>query len=169
MLFDISTEEPSVLEMIGTIALMPNNGANGRLAEVGGEQTSCTALSLARSTAATLRRCLYGAVPARVSSAGVPWTAADVATVGELTADLRSNIAAQARVKIVFEPFMNLDDAEAVAVQRTVMRTQSLRDSGPLTGAGRGMGKAARQTDGTRALDIDPTPESPRSVGKVPQ
>ncbi len=38
----------------------------------------------------------------------VPWTAAYVDNIGEPTADLRSNIAAEARAKIVYERLINL-------------------------------------------------------------
>jgi len=40
----------------------------------------------------------------------VPWTAAYVDTIGEVTADLRSNIAAEARAKILYERLINMTD-----------------------------------------------------------
>ena len=46
---------------------------------------------------------LYGGGAPLINSSGVPWTAAYVDTIGEPTADLRSNIAAEARAKIVYE------------------------------------------------------------------
>jgi Mn-containing catalase len=49
-----------------------------------------------------------------VNSAGVPWTAAYIDTIGEPTADLRSNIAAEARAKIVYERLINLTDDPGV-------------------------------------------------------
>ena len=50
------------------------------------------------------------AAPALTNSAGVPWTAAYIDTIGEPTADLRSNIAAEARAKIVYERLINITD-----------------------------------------------------------
>jgi Mn-containing catalase len=44
----------------------------------------------------------------------VPWTAAYIDTNGEPTADLRSNIAAQARAKIVYERLMNVTDDSGI-------------------------------------------------------
>jgi Mn-containing catalase len=44
------------------------------------------------------------------NSAGVPWTAAYIDTIGEPTADLRSNIAAEARAKIVYERLINVTE-----------------------------------------------------------
>jgi Mn-containing catalase len=53
---------------------------------------------------------LYGGGPALTNSAGVPWSAAYVDTIGDPTADLRSNIAAEARAKIVYERLINVTD-----------------------------------------------------------
>lgn len=53
---------------------------------------------------------LYGGGPALINSAGVPWTGAYVDSIGEPTADLRSNIAAEARAKIVYERLINVTD-----------------------------------------------------------
>jgi Mn-containing catalase len=40
----------------------------------------------------------------------VPWTTAYVDTIGEPTADLRSNIAAESRAKIIYERLINVTD-----------------------------------------------------------
>ena len=40
----------------------------------------------------------------------MPWTSAYIDTIGEPTADLRSNIAAEARAKIVYERLINVTD-----------------------------------------------------------
>eukprot|EP01034_Spumella_vulgaris_P042281 gene42281-52423_t len=100
MLLDIATEELSHLEVIGNIVAMLNKGAKGRLAE-GVDQE------------AEIYRSITGAgndshgTPAELVR-GVPWTAAYIDTIGEPTADLRSNIAAEARAKIVYERLINL-------------------------------------------------------------
>jgi Mn-containing catalase len=57
---------------------------------------------------------LYGGGPPLVNSAGVPWTGAYIDTIGEPTADLRSNIAAEARAKIVYERLINVTDDPGV-------------------------------------------------------
>jgi Mn-containing catalase len=51
---------------------------------------------------------LYGGGPALINSAGVPWTAAYIDSIGDPTCDLRSNIAAEARAKIIYERLINL-------------------------------------------------------------
>ena len=46
--------------------------------------------------------------PALINSAGVPWTAAYIDSIGDPTCDLRSNIAAEARAKIIYERLMQV-------------------------------------------------------------
>ena len=114
MLMDIATEELSHLEVIGTIVAMLNKGAKGRLAEgVESEAELYRAISGAGNDS-HVTQVLYGGGPPLVNSAGVPWTAAYIDTIGEPTADLRSNIAAEARAKIVYERLINLTDDPGV-------------------------------------------------------
>jgi len=54
---------------------------------------------------------LYRGGAPLTNSGGVPWTAAYSDTITEPTADLRSNIAAEARAKIVYERLINITDA----------------------------------------------------------
>jgi Mn-containing catalase len=49
-----------------------------------------------------------------INSGGTPWTAAYVDTIGEPTADLRSNIAAESRAKIIYERLINVTDDPGV-------------------------------------------------------
>jgi Mn-containing catalase len=114
MLMDISTEELSHLEVIGTIVAMLNKGAKGKLAEgVDSEAELFRSISGAGNDS-HVTQVLYGGGPPLVNSAGVPWTAAYIDTIGEPTADLRSNIAAEARAKIVYERLINLTDDPGV-------------------------------------------------------
>ncbi|MDB5893021.1 MAG: Mn-containing catalase [Rhodoferax sp.] len=114
MLMDISTEELSHLEVIGTIVAMLNKGAKGRLAEgVESEAEMYRSIS-GGGNDSHVTQVLYGGGPPLVNSAGVPWTAAYIDTIGEPTADLRSNIAAEARAKIIYERLINLTDDPGV-------------------------------------------------------
>jgi len=114
MLFDIATEELSHLEVIGNIVVMLNKGAKGRLAE-GNEQAGDLYRTITGAgNDSHLTQLLYGGGAPLVNSAGVPWTAAYIDTIGEPTADLRSNIAAEARAKIVYERLINLTDDPGV-------------------------------------------------------
>ena len=110
MLFDIATEELSHLEIIGSIVVMLNKGAKGRLAEgVEAEGELYRSLTGAGNDS-HVTSLLYGGGAALVNSGGIPWTAAYIDSIGEPTADLRSNIAAEARAKIVYERLINVTD-----------------------------------------------------------
>jgi Mn-containing catalase len=114
MLFDISTEELSHLEVIGTIVAMLNKGAKGKLAEGVEKEADMYRSITGAGNDSHLTQVLYGGGPALVNSAGVPWTSAYVDTIGEPTADLRSNIAAEARAKIIYERLISLTDDPGV-------------------------------------------------------
>jgi Mn-containing catalase len=108
MLMDIATEELSHLEVIGTIVAMLNKGAKGKLAEGTESEAEIYRSITGAGNDSHITQVLYGGGPPLVNSAGVPWTAAYIDTIGEPTADLRSNIAAEARAKIVYERLINL-------------------------------------------------------------
>lgn len=108
MLFDIATEELSHLEVIGNIVVMLNKGAKGRLAEGVDKEGDLYRSITGAGNDSHLTQLLYGGGAPLTNSAGVPWSAAYIDTIGEPTADLRSNIAAEARAKIVYERLINL-------------------------------------------------------------
>ncbi|NHQ89190.1 manganese catalase family protein [Janthinobacterium lividum] len=114
MLFDIATEELSHLEVIGNIVVMLNKGAKGRLAEGVDQAAELYRNITGAGNDSHVTQLLYGGGAPLVNSAGVPWTAAYIDTIGEPTADLRSNIAAEARAKIVYERLINLTDDPGV-------------------------------------------------------
>ena len=109
MLLDIATEELSHLEVIGSIVAMLNKGAKGRLAE-GAMSEAELYLSLTQGGNSHTQSILYGGGAALTNSSGVPWTAAYVDSRTEPTADLRSNIAAESRAKVVYERLINITD-----------------------------------------------------------
>ena len=109
LLIDIATEELSHLEMIGTMVAMLNKGAKGRLAE-GVEREADIYREITKAgNDSHLTQLLYGAGSPLTNSAGVPWTAAYIDTIGDPVADLRSNIAAESRAKIVYERLIYAD------------------------------------------------------------
>ncbi len=107
MLLDIATEELSHLEVIGSIVAMLNKGAKAQLSEAQQEEAELFAMVGQTGTSAK-ESLLFGGGPALIDSAGVPWTAAYVDTRSEPTVDLRSNIAAESRAKIVYERLINI-------------------------------------------------------------
>jgi Mn-containing catalase len=97
LLMDIGTEELSHLEVIGTLARM-------HLKPMKTKRTAAEADPLVAIAG--------GGGVALHNSMGNPWTADYLKITGELDVDLRSNIAAEARAKIVYERLINFcDDA----------------------------------------------------------
>jgi len=109
MLLDIATEELSHLEVIGSIVAMLNKGAKGQLAEKAMSEAELY-LSLTKGGDSHTQSILYGGGPSLTNSSGVPFSGAYVDSRGEPTVDLRSNIAAEARAKIVYERLINITD-----------------------------------------------------------
>ncbi len=114
MLMDIATEELSHLEIIGSLVGMLNKGAKGDLAEGTEQEADLYRKITGNGNDSHLTALLYGGGPSLTNSAGVPWTAAYIDTIGEVTADLRSNIAAEARAKIIYERLINMTDDPGV-------------------------------------------------------
>ena len=114
MLMDIATEELSHLEVIGHIVAMLNKGSKGRLAEAVDSEADMYKAITGPGNDSHITQVLYGGGTPLVNSAGVPWTAAYIDSITEPTADLRSNIAAEARAKIVYERLIALTDDPGV-------------------------------------------------------
>jgi Mn-containing catalase len=108
MLLDIATEELSHLEIIGTIVAMLNKGAKGKLAEAADEEAALFRSLQGAGNDSHVTQVLYGGGPALTNSGGQLWTAGYIDSIGDPTCDLRSNIAAEARAKIVYERLINV-------------------------------------------------------------
>jgi Mn-containing catalase len=113
MLYDIATEELSHLEVIGSLVCMLNKGLKGAVSEGLTEEGELFRM-LNQGGDSHVTGLLYGGGTPLINSAGVPWTAAYIDTIGEPTADLRSNIAAEARAKIIYERLINTTDDPSV-------------------------------------------------------
>ena len=109
MLLDIATEELSHLEVIGSIVAMLNKGVKAQLSEASMEEAELY-LAINAGGDSHTQSLLYGGGPALTNSSGVPWTAAYVDSRGDPSCDLRSNIAAESRAKIVYERLINITD-----------------------------------------------------------
>jgi len=97
LLLDIGMEELSHLEVIGTLARMHLRRTKQK--RDAAEEDPMVAIA-------------GGGGVNLYNSAGDPWTADYLKITGELDVDLRSNIAAEARAKIVYERLINFcDDA----------------------------------------------------------
>lgn len=109
MLLDIATEELSHLEVIGSIVAMLNKGVKAQLSEAAMKEADLYR-SLTAGGDSHTQSILFGGGPSLTNSSGVPWTAAYVDSRGDPTCDLRSNIAAESRAKIIYERLINITD-----------------------------------------------------------
>jgi len=126
MLLDIATEELSHLEIIGSIVAMLNKGAKGRLAEAVDDEAEMYRSITGGGNDSHTTQVLYGGGPPLTNSAGVPWTAAYIDSIGDPTSDLRSNIAAEARAKIIYERLINTTPDPGVRDALTFLMTREV-------------------------------------------
>ena len=125
MLIDIATEELSHLEIIGSIVAMLTKGVKGKLAE-GAEEAAELYGDIAKGNGSHTLAVLYGGGPALTNSAGQLWTAGYIDSIGDPTADLRSNIAAESRAKIIYERLINLTPDPGVKDALTFLMTREV-------------------------------------------
>ena len=126
MLIDIATEELSHLEVIGTIVAMLNKGAKGRITEGVNSQAELYRVHhRRRATIRTSRRCCTAAAPL-TQTRRCALDRGLCRHIGDPTCDLRSNIAAEARAKIVYERLINCTDDPGV--QRSARISDDARD-----------------------------------------
>jgi Mn-containing catalase len=116
MLLDIATEEFSHLEMVSQLLVQLLKGSPAEkldevegsyLGEMMGGDAAEKYFELALNSGPTI---LGGGGPRLTDSMGAPWTAAYIDTIGHPAADLRSDIAAEARAKIVYERLIKCCD-----------------------------------------------------------
>jgi Mn-containing catalase len=118
LLMDIATEEFSHLEIVGATITMLLDGVNGEIkdaaegnlvAQIGnGSAKKKNVIAMAMDNPRFLLE--SGGGPMVTDSQGVPWTGAFVNANGDLTVDLRSNIAAETRAKIIYERLLQFTE-----------------------------------------------------------
>ncbi|HTJ98094.1 MAG TPA: manganese catalase family protein [Bordetella sp.] len=114
MLIDIATEELSHLEVIGTLVAMLNRGAKGKLAEATEKEADLYRSIHGAGNDSHVTQVLFGGGPALINSGGQLWNSGYIDSIGDPSCDLRSNIAAEARAKIIYERLINLTDDAGV-------------------------------------------------------
>lgn len=124
LLMDIATEEFSHLEIVGATIQMLLTGINGELKEAADKAEIMQLLNGKSAKEDFIHNAMIapqflvssGGGPMWANSQGVPWTAAYINgdANGDLTVDLRSDIAAESRAKIVYEYLMQFTDDEYV-------------------------------------------------------
>lgn len=138
LLMDIGTEELSHLEIVGTLARM-------HLKPMKKSREAAEAdplVAIAGGGGVTL-----------CNSMGNPWTADYLKVTGELDVDLRSNIAAEARAKIVYERLINFCDDAGTKDALQFLMTREITHMKAFMAALESMGK-----DPLEIGEILPTP-----------
>jgi len=128
LLMDIGTEELSHLEVVGTLARM-------HLKSLKTDRRAAHADPLIAIAG--------GGGVALFNSMGDSWTADYLKITGELDVDLRSNIAAEARAKIVYERLINFTDDQGTIDTLQFLMTREITHMKAFTAALESMGKPA--------------------------
>lgn len=139
LLMDIGTEELSHLEIIGTLARMHLKPMKKQRAAAEADPLIAIA---------------GGGGVALHNSQGNPWTADYLKVTGELDVDLRSNIAAEARAKIVYERLINFSDDPGTTDALQFLMTREITHLRAFMAALDSMGK-----DPLSIGQIPPTPD----------
>lgn len=134
MLMDIATEEFSHLEIVGATVQMLLTGVNGELKNAADESD----LSLMLDGKAAKENYIHeaminpqfflvsGGTPTLTDSVGNPWNASYIKGTGDLTVDLRCNLAAESGAKIVYENLMKFTDDEYVKESLRYLMTREV-------------------------------------------
>jgi Mn-containing catalase len=143
LLMDIGTEELSHLEVVGTLARM-------HLKPLKDDKRAAHEDPLIAIAG--------GGGVALFNSAGNPWTADYLKITGELDVDLRSNIAAEARAKIVYERLINFTDDRGTIEALQFLMTREITHMKAFT--------AALESLGRPAFSIGHIPPTPKLVNQ---
>jgi len=148
LLMDIGTEELSHLEVIGTLARM-----HLKPMKTDGEAAHQDPLIAIAG----------GGGVALCNSMANPWTADYLKITGELDVDLRSNIAAEARAKIVYERLINFCDDPGTKEALQFLMTREITHMRAFIQALDSLGKTTFSSGGALIGG-----EGPLSVGLIP-
>jgi len=119
MLMDIATEEFSHLEIVGATIQMLLKGVNGELKDAAEQSEIMQVMNGTEAKESIIHAALTsnpqfpiitGGGPTPRNSQGIPWCASYISSNGDLTVDLRSNLASESRAKLVYEHLMKFTD-----------------------------------------------------------
>ncbi|MDV2478244.1 manganese catalase family protein [Rhodococcus zopfii] len=134
LFMDIATEELSHLEMVGSMITMLLDGLNDDL-KMANERCDWMPLvatadgkeqAVHQVAVNPLFLALSGGGPDVGNSAGTPWSGAYVNANGDPTVDLRSNLGAETRAKIVYEYLKQFTDDPGVQETLTFLMTREV-------------------------------------------
>jgi Mn-containing catalase len=134
LLMDIAAEEFSHLEIVGATITMLLAGVNGELKNAVERSSLAKVMNGSASRDDLVHEALTspqflvlsGGGPTVTDSNGVPWQGSYVNANGDLTVDLRSNIGAESRAKIVYEYLMQFTDDPLVKESLGFLMTREI-------------------------------------------
>nr|WP_199156772.1 manganese catalase family protein [Pedobacter sp. ASV2] len=135
MLMDIATEEFSHLEIVGATIQMLLKGVNGELKDAADSSEIMQVLD-GKAAKENIIHAALSANPHFVmlssggprlsNSQGIPWCASYIHSNGDLTVDLRSNLASESRAKLVYEHLMKFTDDPYVKETLSFLMTREV-------------------------------------------
>jgi Mn-containing catalase len=135
MLMDIATEEFSHLEIVGATIQMLLKGVNGELKDAADNSEIMQVMDGKAAKENIIHQALTanpqfgiitgGGVTPR-NSQGIPWCASYIHSNGDLTVDLRSNLASESRAKLVYEHLMKFTNDPYVLETLSFLMTREV-------------------------------------------
>lgn len=119
MLMDIATEEFSHLEIVGATIQMLLTGVNGALKDAADQSEIMQVMNGNAAKESIIHEALTAnpqfdvlstGGPRLTNSQGIPWCSSYIHSNGDLSVDLRSNLASESRAKLVYEHLMKFTD-----------------------------------------------------------
>jgi len=135
MLMDIATEEFSHLEIVGATIQMLLTGVNGDLKDAADQSEIMQVMNGKAAKESIIHAALSanpqfpiitGGGPTPRNSQGIPWCASYISSNGDLTVDLRSNLASESRAKLVYEHLMKFTDDPYVQETLSFLMTREV-------------------------------------------
>jgi Mn-containing catalase len=134
MLMDIATEEFSHLEIVGATIQMLLKGVNGELKDAADQSEIMEVLNGKAAKENVIHQALVNPQfnvlsaggPRLTNSQGIPWCSSYTHSNGDLTVDLRSNIASESRAKLVYEYLMQFTDDPYVKETLSFLMTREV-------------------------------------------
>ena len=134
LLMDIATEEFSHLEIVGALITLLLDGVNPEMKNAVERSSLAHVMNGKAGKEAFIHEALTnpqflvlsGGGPTVTDSVGTPWSGSFVNANGDLTVDLRSNIAAESRAKIVYEYLMQFTGDELVRDSLRFLMTREI-------------------------------------------
>lgn len=134
MLMDVAAEEFSHLEIVGATITMLLGPINGELKDAAERSDLMKMLRGNREKENMIHQAfvnpefavLSAGGPVLTNAAGAPWTGSYVNANGDLTVDLRSNIGAESRAKIVYEYLLQFTEDPLVQESLRFLMTREI-------------------------------------------